>query len=1245
MNKDRNQMNERILDLTLEIIFLLTGEVHMFAKKPGEHLNHSSSLPASEKSDRIQGPSSTVPPPHSLNEGNNNQKILELTNQITQLLTGEVPIRCEDVTVYFSVEEWAYLEGHKDLYKDVMMESHQTLSSLEYKSASDGLHVSGCLSDFATNESGHKIDKYSNIIKTMKNQTESIECVSQESPLNIEENCQDLEIDTLTGCYTGYISASCKEGNFTDSDSYTPTEYPPKNIKEESASCEARTSTDVYTPKADKQNYTSNYNSSHEGNLRDDDIYATTEHLETEYLSTHIKEESAVCEVIVTDDHNYILSEPTKTEDEFGYDEHSLKSPEKNKTFLSECKEPDKNIDPNSDIYPKTQEAMYDWSEPTKGFLEHVLGPSTLSKKEIATSEMENVLFYTSGSAKHVQNTKEKPFSCSECGKFFSVKRSLTKHKTIHIGIKPYKCLECGKCFRVKHSLTVHQRIHSEERPFECPECGKCFRLKHSLTVHRRIHTGERPFVCAECWKCFRRKDELTKHQRIHRKEKPYKCTECGKCFSQKGNLALHTSVHTGEKPFKCSECGKCCRLKYDLIKHQRVHQKEKDIWGSSSQVTHVLLNIKVEKDEKNPFVGENWWGGVCVLSVVIVPCLTHIAQSVYREGKGLHSVDPLYREQSPFSQLLGNSVIMNKDVNQVAKRILDLTLEIIYLLTGEVHMFVKKPREYFNHSSSLPAFRKSHRAPSPSTVPPPHSLEKNNDQRILELTNQIIQLLTGEVPIRCEDVAVYFSMEEWEYLEGHKDLYKDVIIGNQEPYRPSEDKSTSDEFHTAFYLPDFGTKDESSLKSNKAENYQKIRRSKRRQTKSIVHLSQESPLDKEDIETPTEYKQAEYLSTHVKQKSTSYKGDLTGTDAYTCTDNTQPTLNKFVIEKRKPEQCINPKSVKSPKNPVEMFNCSAESDSVLHEMHHRQDKQFSCSECGKCFRLKHDLIKHQRIHTREKRFKCTDCGKCFTRALYLSSHKVIHTGEGTFKCNECGKCFTRAAHLASHNMMHTGEKPFKCNECGKCFSQAGHLASHKIIHTGEKPFKCSECGKCFTRAAHLASHKMVHTGGKPFKCSECGKCFTRAAHLASHKMIHTGGKPFKCDECGKCFSVLHNLITHQKIHTGEKTFKCDECGKCFILKHNLIAHRSIHTGEKPFECAECGKCFRLKYVLTMHQRIHTGVKPFKCTECGKCFTHSSNLSSHKMLHRGEKPYKCNECGKCFSRSTHLAKHKLIHTA
>ncbi|KAM5125589.1 gastrula zinc finger protein XlCGF66.1-like [Mantella aurantiaca] len=111
-------------------------------------------------------------------------------------------------------------------------------------------------------------------------------------------------------------------------------------------------------------------------------------------------------------------------------------------------------------------------------------------------------------------------------------------------------------------------------------------------------------------------------------------------------------------------------------------------------------------------------------------------------------------------------SMRMEEDQSHMTERILNLTLEIIYLLTGESYPLVKSGDQVT------------------IMVPPPHSLkpERNNTKKILEVIQKMIGVLTGEVPIRCQDVTVYFSMEEWEYLEGHKDLYKDVMMDNQPP-------------------------------------------------------------------------------------------------------------------------------------------------------------------------------------------------------------------------------------------------------------------------------------------------------------------------------------------------------------------------------------------------------------------------------------------------------------------------------
>ncbi|XP_053568289.1 gastrula zinc finger protein XlCGF66.1-like [Bombina bombina] len=88
MNKYRKQIAEQFLSQALSIICLLTGEEYVVVKKRPSH----SSIHRQSR---------------------------------------EVPIKCDDVAVYFSLEEWEYIEGHKELYKDVMLETHQALRTME----------------------------------------------------------------------------------------------------------------------------------------------------------------------------------------------------------------------------------------------------------------------------------------------------------------------------------------------------------------------------------------------------------------------------------------------------------------------------------------------------------------------------------------------------------------------------------------------------------------------------------------------------------------------------------------------------------------------------------------------------------------------------------------------------------------------------------------------------------------------------------------------------------------------------------------------------------------------------------------------------------------------------------------------------------------------------------------------------------------------------------------------------------
>ncbi|XP_073398327.1 uncharacterized protein [Dendrobates tinctorius] len=605
----------------------------------------------------------------------------------------------------------------------------------------------------------------------------------------------------------------------------------------------------------------------------------------------------------------------------------------------------------------------------------------------------------------------------------------------------------------------------------------------------------------------------------------------------------------------------------------------------------------------------------------------------------------------------------MDMERDKMAERILHLTLEILFRLTGEDYTVVKKTS---SERCQDPVSEGWGRPLSQIKGPPPHPLihEDINDQKILKLIYKMIELLTGEVPVRCQDVTVYFSMEEWEYLEGHKDLYKDVMMEVPQPITSPDlsSKMTTPERCPRPLLPqDCKQEDPNVPQDHQGEDLTHIittetyvrgdewckeeiptydypdhctRRSKRQLTSSI--------FKSDDLEIPQDITEENAITPDLSS--------LHSKDLLSVPMKQVPSCNSLPTTKENQSCKISIKKQNASKA-RKLFSHSEhgnhfpfEKSFVKHKKIQTVENTFSCSKCEKWFNRKSDLVRHQRNHTGEKSFKCSECGKYFTQKSNYVKHQRIHTGEKPFSCSECGKCFNLKWNLTAHQRTHTGKKPFSCSECEKCFNQKSDLVNHHRTHTGEKPFSCSECGKYFIQKSNYVKHQRIHTGEKPYSCSECGKYFTQKSNYVKHQRIHTGEKPFFCSECGKYFTQKSNYVKHQRIHTGEKPFSCSECGKCFNQKSDLGKHKRTHTGEKPFSCSECGKCFlNISYLLS-HQRTHTGEKPFSCSECGKCFTQKSVLCKHQRTHTGEKPFSCSECGKCFNQKSHLKRHQKIHT-
>ncbi|XP_077109743.1 uncharacterized protein LOC143766164 [Ranitomeya variabilis] len=538
----------------------------------------------------------------------------------------------------------------------------------------------------------------------------------------------------------------------------------------------------------------------------------------------------------------------------------------------------------------------------------------------------------------------------------------------------------------------------------------------------------------------------------------------------------------------------------------------------------------------------------------------------------------------------------MDRDKEQIAERILHLTLEILFRLTGEDYTVVKKTSSEHCQERVSEGWG---RPLSPITWPPPHTLihKDINNQKILELAYTMIELLTGEVPIRCQDVAIYFSMEEWEYLEGHKDLYKDAMMEVPQPLTSpviSSERTTPERCPRPPLLPqDCKQENPKVPQDHQGEDLANINT-----TETYVRGDEQC---KEEI--PTDDYPGDYTKRSDGPLTTSiFKSDdldITQdiTDAYATIPEIQSSFHR--------------KDLSS--DPFKQVPSSDSSQFIKKNKSHKRDvkylttltakKPFSSAECEKSFSLKTSFVTHPKIH------------------IEVVSQKRVHARKKPNSCSECGKCFASKSKLVIHQRSHTGEKLCSCSVCGKHFNQKSHLIRHQRIHTGEKPYSCTECGKCFADKSYLVTHQRIHTGEKPFSCSECHKCFTHKSYLVTHQKIHTGEKPFSCSECGKCFIYRSHLFTHQRTHTGEKPFPCLECKKYFSYKSTLAIHQRTHTGEKPFSCLVCGKCFADGSYLTTHQRSHTGEKPFSCLECKKCFSKKWSLTKHQISHKGRSHY------------------------
>uniref|UniRef100_A0A8C4UCV4 C2H2-type domain-containing protein n=1 Tax=Falco tinnunculus TaxID=100819 RepID=A0A8C4UCV4_FALTI len=233
-----------------------------------------------------------------------------------------------------------------------------------------------------------------------------------------------------------------------------------------------------------------------------------------------------------------------------------------------------------------------------------------------------------------------RPFACTECGKSFVKKGTLTAHKEIHKREKPFKCPDCSRCFGQSATLLAHQKIHLRGGPFICTECGKSLSTKRYFNVSEEnsweniSHEG---YVAQECgiprnlcnpksppWK-IQMKEEADPPtddtanitaiacQKLYIKEEPPETPDYGKLFDPKIPLtalqgrqltkeedadgqcewevpvACTRVLHVKEEPQESTEFGMYYGQKRNLCAIQRIQIKEEPGVEASHQESQSL--------------------------------------------------------------------------------------------------------------------------------------------------------------------------------------------------------------------------------------------------------------------------------------------------------------------------------------------------------------------------------------------------------------------------------------------------------------------------------------------------------------------------------------------------------------------------------------------------------------------------------------------------------------------------------
>ncbi|XP_062041748.1 zinc finger protein 717-like [Lepus europaeus] len=370
------------------------------------------------------------------------------------------------------------------------------------------------------------------------------------------------------------------------------------------------------------------------------------------------------------------------------------------------------------------------------------------------------------------------------------------------------------------------------------------------------------------------------------------------------------------------------------------------------------------------------------------------------------------------------------------------------------------------------------------------------------EIFHGKVNMLTGsvmlQVMIAFEDLAVYFTWEEWQNMNNaQKILYRDVML---------------ETYSSLFSLGHCITKPDLIFKLEQGEEPWMVDKCLNQSLSVVMKMDD---LIKINLESQDKNLNQDFMKNN---KTSAHKRvELRKTLSLNSSHIPTMIIKKGIYSGLNPEECNKCHTVYPHSGPDQL----------------QAGEKFDNTKIpGKSLHFCEPLSQYDNIHIMKQPFGPTGQAKVFTRKMFCKSERV-HMAENcnkstvTFgKTTQIEKAIHENSSLNMHQQTHTRKKFYKYIKYVEPVIHQSHLTINHRLNTREKLYTCNPCGKSLSI-------------NSPYECNDSGKDFGQKSVLRKCQQIHTGEKSHECSDCGKAFTQKSYLINHQRIHTGEKLYKC----------------------------------------------------------------------------------------------------------